>query len=95
MVALYNKGFVLEKQGKFDEEIAVYDEIDRRFGNEPGVRAWIAIELFNKSTALSEQGNFDVAFIFLEEAKRRLAQDKTQSRDPNVSPEYGRPSEYD
>jgi hypothetical protein len=45
--ALFNKGFALEVQGKFVEAIAVYDEIDRRFGKDdtPVVREQVASDL--------------------------------------------------
>lgn len=44
---LFAKGVTLGALGKSDEAIAVYDEIDRRFGKDesPGVRAQVAIAL--------------------------------------------------
>jgi hypothetical protein len=48
------KGWTLVRQGKFVEAIAVYDEIDRRFGQDdtPGIRKWVAEALVYKGVTL-------------------------------------------
>ncbi|MDR2112324.1 MAG: tetratricopeptide repeat protein [Candidatus Accumulibacter sp.] len=75
--ALFNKGVTLGRQGKPDAEIAVYDEIDRRFGQDAsaGMREQVARALGNKGCTLGQQGQPDAAIAVYDEVDRRFGQD--------------------
>jgi tetratricopeptide (TPR) repeat protein len=77
--ALYNKGDTLGELGRFVERIAVYDEIDKRFGKDdtPGVREWVAKALFSKGHLLKLLGKLVEAIAVYDEAVRRFGQDDT------------------
>jgi hypothetical protein len=51
---LIDKGMILGQQGKSGEELAVYEEIDRRFGQDtsPGMHKQVAKALVNKASTL-------------------------------------------
>ena len=61
--ALVNKGVALGALGRREEEIAVYDAIDARFGGEgePAIHELVAWALVNKGTALDALGRGEEA----------------------------------
>jgi len=69
---LNNKGTILN-----EEAIALYDEIDRRFGNidPPDVRSQAALKLFNKSSALERRGKLEETLAVYDELDRRFGND--------------------
>ncbi|MDR0736667.1 MAG: TIR domain-containing protein [Zoogloeaceae bacterium] len=75
--ALNNKGAELLRQGKFDAAIAVFDDADRRFGQDasPAVRTVLANALEGKGVALHRQGETDAALAICDELDRRFGQD--------------------
>jgi tetratricopeptide (TPR) repeat protein len=78
--ALLRKGMALENQGgKGKEAIAVYDEIDRRFGqsNLPKVRQVVARALLRKGVALGWQGKIKEKIAVYEEIDRRFGKDES------------------
>ena len=79
--ALVNKGWALGELGRFDEEISVYDEVDRRFrdATERGDEDFrgefcelLARALVSKGLALGELGRAGEAIGAYEEADRRF-----------------------
>jgi len=80
-MALCNKGIALRKQSKYEEAIALFDDIIQRFGDDqsPDVREVVAKALGNKSYILAEQRKFEKAFVGYDEALRRLGDDDSPS----------------
>jgi len=72
---LSNKGHALQAQGKTEAAIAVYDEVDRRFGAYalPGVREQVIGARLQKSLALDELGKTEKAINVCEEVGRLLS----------------------
>jgi tetratricopeptide (TPR) repeat protein len=62
--------------------VAIYEEIDRRFGKDPGLRQWVAMALYDKSLALEydsprdnlKAGNQAEIAVY-EEVDRRFGED--------------------
>jgi hypothetical protein len=77
VTALVNKGVTLGQQGKTGKAVAVYEEIDRRFGKDdsPGVREWVASALFNKGVILGQQGKTGEELAVYEEIDHRFGKD--------------------
>ena len=76
---LFAKGVTLGALGKSEEAIAVYDEIDRRFGKDesPGVREQVAGGLFNKGATLGALGKSEEAIAVYDEIDRRFGKDES------------------
>ena len=76
---LFAKGVTLGALGKSEEAIAVYDEIDRRFGKDesPGVRAQVAKGLVNKGVTLGALGKSEEAIAVYDEIDRRFGKDES------------------
>jgi len=73
-LALISKGVTLWQQGNAGEAIAVYDEIERRFGRDtaPGVREQVAKALFNKGVTLRQQKKTEEAIAVYDDIVRRF-----------------------
>ncbi|MGB9587871.1 MAG: hypothetical protein ACPL7O_06780, partial [Armatimonadota bacterium] len=58
--AIVNKGDVLGELGRSQEEIAVYDQVVRRFGDatEAGIREQVASAMFNKGVTLYQMERY-------------------------------------
>ena len=65
--------------GEPEQAVAIFDDIDRRFGDEiePGVRETVAATLLRKSIALHFLGKFDKATAAFDELDRRFSSDTT------------------
>ena len=65
-----------------DEQIALYDEVVRRFGNDksPGVRAQVAEALLSKGSALMRRYKAEEAIAIYDEVVRRFGNDSTDVR---------------
>ena len=76
---LFAKGVTLGALGKSEEEIAVYDEIDRRFGKDesPSVRERVAGGLVNKGFRLGALGRSEEAIAVYDEIDRRFSKDES------------------
>ncbi|KAF0223305.1 MAG: hypothetical protein FD176_2013 [Rhodospirillaceae bacterium] len=63
-LALHNTGVVLGEMGRFDEAVAVYDEVVRRFGaaSEPAFRELVAEALGNRAWVSYQKGD-DAALL--------------------------------
>ncbi|MDR0717399.1 MAG: tetratricopeptide repeat protein [Azoarcus sp.] len=87
MALFINKGLILEQQGKPDAAMAVYEEIDRRFGKDvsPDVREPVALALVNKGLILGQQGKPDAAMAVYEEIDRRFGQDASLGVRPPIA----------
>jgi tetratricopeptide (TPR) repeat protein len=74
---LLNKSVSLAQQGKTAEALAVHEEIERYFGQDPspGVRMQVAMALFNKGVSLGKQGKLGEKLATYEEIDRRFGQD--------------------
>ncbi|MFD2232226.1 tetratricopeptide repeat protein [Phaeospirillum tilakii] len=68
------KGFALEKLGRTDEAIAVYDDLLTRFGDEPDtkIRQTVANALFNKGVALGQRGQSEAAIAVYDDLLARF-----------------------
>jgi tetratricopeptide (TPR) repeat protein len=76
---LFNRGVALGKLARFHDKIALYEEIDSRFGQDktPDVRKWVALTLLSKGVTLGQLDKHDAAIAVYEEIERRFGQDKT------------------
>lgn len=74
--ALLIKGLTLGKMGKNAEEIAIYDEVVRRFGEatEMPLRERVAIALVNKGNTLGKMGKNAEAIAIYDEVVRRFGE---------------------
>jgi tetratricopeptide (TPR) repeat protein len=74
--ALVNKGVTLGKLNRSEEEIAVYDEVLRRFGEatEPALCELVATALFNKGVTLGELNRSEEALGVYDEVVRRFGE---------------------
>lgn len=72
--SLFNKGMALGALGRSEEELAVYDEVDRRFGTafEPALRSWVARSLRNKGVTFGELGRSEEEIAVYDEVDRRF-----------------------
>jgi tetratricopeptide (TPR) repeat protein len=82
--ALFNKGVALSKQGKTGEEMAVYEEVERRFGNKkdasPGVRVLVAKALLQKGIMFGRRNETKrKAIAVYEEVERRFGKNDSRS----------------
>jgi tetratricopeptide (TPR) repeat protein len=73
--ALNRKGRHFFRQDEIDARIAVYDEVDRRFGQGPYAREEVANALFHKGEALDELGDAKGAIATLEDIDRRFGKE--------------------
>jgi tetratricopeptide (TPR) repeat protein len=75
-LTLFNKSVALGQQGKIEEAIAVYEEIDRRFGQDAALdmRELVAMALFNKGLHLAQLGKSGQAIAIYDEVDRRFSQ---------------------
>ncbi len=78
-IFLFNKGVTLGKLSRSEEAIAVYDEIDRRYGKDesPGVRERVARALFNKGCRLGVLNRSEEAIAVFDEIDRRYGKDES------------------
>jgi len=77
---LFLKGLHLaNRQGKFGEAIALYDELVRRFDpiDSPGVREHVAFALIHKGMYLGRQGKTAEALFLYDDIVKRFANDDT------------------
>lgn len=74
---MFSRAFTLAELGRSEEAIAVYDEIDRRYGKDDSLalREWVATVLFNKGVALAHLGRSEGAIIVYDEIDRRYGKD--------------------
>jgi tetratricopeptide (TPR) repeat protein len=79
---LFNKGVALGRLGRFEEAVAVYDEVVARFGeaSEPAVREQVANALINKGAALGRLGRFEEKLAVYDDVVARFG----QAREPAV-----------
>jgi tetratricopeptide (TPR) repeat protein len=75
--ALFYKGFTLGILKRSEEEIGVYDEVVRRFGEDtqPGVRELVAKALVSKGFALAASNRSEDAIGAYDEVVRRFGED--------------------
>jgi tetratricopeptide (TPR) repeat protein len=75
--ALVDKGAAFESQSRSAEAIAAYDEVGRRFGEDPdpGLRMEAAGALFRKGSALGLLGQSEEAIAAYDEIVRRFGKD--------------------
>ena len=79
--ALFNQAVSLGHARRPTEELAVYDEIDERFGNEPAssiVVEAVARSLVNRGVVLAQLGRSDEAVEAFAEVDRRYRANSTQ-----------------
>ena len=79
--ALFNQAISLGHARRPTEELAVYEEIDERFGNEPAssiVVEAVARSLVNRGVVLAQLGRSDEAVEAFAEVDRRYRGDSTQ-----------------
>ena len=76
--ALFNKGVILGALNKSEEEIAVYDELVRSFGDEqePAIREQVAKALFNKGCRLGALNKSEEAIAVYDDMVRRFGDDQ-------------------
>ena len=81
--ALFKKGVVFEAQGRTEEAIALYSEIDRQFGHEDELplQEQIARILINKGILLEKQGKLEDAIATYEEVDLRFGNSGEPSLD--------------
>ena len=74
--ALFNKGVTLGTLGRSEEEIAVYDEVVKRFGEagEAALRAQVADALFNKGITLGTLGRSEEKIAVYDEVVKRFGE---------------------
>jgi tetratricopeptide (TPR) repeat protein len=91
-MALLNKGVALRQLGQLAQEIAVYEELERRFAQapEPGVQEQVAKALLNKGVALGQLGEPAQAIAAYEELERRFA----QATEPALREQVARARDY-
>lgn len=80
-IALFNQAVALGQAGRHAEELAVYEDIDTRFGNEP--ISTIVVEavvraLVNRGIVLAQVGRADDAVEAFGDVERRLGADQTR-----------------
>ncbi|GFK92706.1 hypothetical protein NNJEOMEG_00532 [Fundidesulfovibrio magnetotacticus] len=80
--ALFAKAVSLRDAGRYAEELAGYDEIDRRFGNSPdlGAQREVASSLVNKGLGFVREGRKEDALAAYAEVVRRYG----SSSDPAI-----------
>ena len=73
-IALYNKGFDLDKLHRYEESIAAYNNVITRFGNsqDTKIQEQVAIALLNKGIDLAELHRIGQARAELEELVYRF-----------------------
>lgn len=78
---LFAKGVVLEKSGKVDEAIAIYDMIDERYGKSeaPVMREKVVQSLFNKGGLLIELDKSTDAIAVYDAIDERYGKDQSSS----------------
>jgi tetratricopeptide (TPR) repeat protein len=76
---LVNKGGMLARLDKPKEAIAVYDEIDRRFGKDesPGVREQVARGLFGKGITFGKLDKREEEIAVYDEIDKRFGKDES------------------
>ncbi|MDR1424473.1 MAG: tetratricopeptide repeat protein [Azoarcus sp.] len=76
-ISLIDKGAALVEQEKFEEAIAVFDDIVRRFGSVYSARErrWGAMAFTNKGVTLLRQGKIEEAIAVFDDADRRFSSD--------------------
>ena len=76
---LLAQGKALVELGEPEQAVAIFDDIDRRFGNEidPAVRETVAATLLRKSIALHFLGKFDKTTAAFDELDRRFSSNTT------------------
>lgn len=86
--ALFNKGVVLAQLGRWEEAIAVYDDLVSRTGGsrEIGLRESAVRALFNKGASLSGHQHFEEAISVYDELVGRFASDT----EPTLSEAVGK-----
>lgn len=73
--ALFDEAAVLDELGRHDEELAVYDEVVRRYGeaSDPRLREWVGRALIDKGITLSHDlGRPHDAFVVYDEVLARF-----------------------
>jgi tetratricopeptide (TPR) repeat protein len=75
--SLYNKGVTLGMLNRSEDEIAAYDEVVRRFGDdtEPALREQVAKALYNKGFRLGALNRSEDAITAYDEVVRRFGDD--------------------
>jgi tetratricopeptide (TPR) repeat protein len=76
---LFRKAYRLAQWGDPEGAVALYEEVDRRFGDSerPGIREYVALALFNRAVDLGErQDQTDSAMSLYDELDRRFGADK-------------------
>ncbi len=86
--ALFNKGVVLAQLGRWEQAIAVYDDLVRRTGGsrDIGLRESAVRALFNKGASLSGHQHFEEAISVYDELVSRFAADS----EPTLSEAVGK-----
>lgn len=76
---LFAQGVTLGILNQLEEAVSVYDELDRRFGNDesPGAREQVARGLLHKGVALGKLGKPEEEIAAYDELDRRFGQDKS------------------
>jgi tetratricopeptide (TPR) repeat protein len=74
-VSTFNLGVIYGSQGRTEEAIASYEEVDARFGEaeEPVLREAVAKSLVNKGARLSKSGRSEEALAVYDEVDERFA----------------------
>lgn len=74
---LFGKGLSLGKLDKFEEAIAVYEQIDQRYGKDdtPAMRDLVAIALFNKGVRLGALSKSEEAINVYDQIDQRYGKD--------------------
>jgi tetratricopeptide (TPR) repeat protein len=75
--SLLDRGAFLEKQGKPEAAIALYEAIDRRYGENAPLRVWAVTALSAKVALLDKQGREKEASAVLETILRRFGADES------------------
>ena len=76
---LFAQGVTLGILDQLEEAVSVYDELDRRFGNDesPGAREQVARGLLFKGVTLGKLGKLEEEIAAYDELDRRFGQDKS------------------
>jgi tetratricopeptide (TPR) repeat protein len=79
--ALVNRGFRLGELGREEEEVAIYDNLVVRFGDDaaPAIREQVAAAIINKGVALGGVGRSEEAITVYDAVLARFGDDATQA----------------
>lgn len=77
VIALFNKGVVLNEMKRYEEAMRCYESVDERYREEidPAIQEYVAKALFNKGVVLNEMGRYEEAARCCELADERYSRE--------------------